>query len=274
MESGKYSIDADFLEHQGRSLFYLLLRPIDLPARGSILFLPPFAEEMHKSRSVVSSQARRFAAEGYNVLLLDLSGCGDSEGDFVDASWGLWRADALAGLDTLSSVSDAPLMVWGLRTGALLACDVSAHAPSLSHLLLWQPVLNGEQHIDQFLRLRVLSRGLMGPAQFDRKSLWGELRAGHSLEVAGYELSARMALEMARLRLQDMPPSCDVTWYEIGHNTRAGLAMGCENVLQRWRNESVKVTVSSLRGEPFWRVVEGKVNRVLEDAMLENVTAS
>ena len=136
----KYSIDADFLEHQGRNLFHLLLRPTDGATRGSILFLPPFAEEMHKSRGVVASQARRFAAQGYNVLLLDLTGCGDSSGDFADASWQLWREDAIAGVDRLSSISEAPLTLWGLRMGALLACDLAVRLSRLVQLVLWQPL--------------------------------------------------------------------------------------------------------------------------------------
>ena len=270
----KYSIDADFLEHQGRNLFHLLLRPTDGATRGSILFLPPFAEEMHKSRNVVASQARLFAAQGYNVLLLDLTGCGDSSGDFADASWQLWREDAIAGVDRLSSISEAPLTLWGLRMGALLACDLAVHLSRVSQMVLWQPVLNGEQHLDQFLRMRTVLTGLGDGEQFDRKSLWDELRAGHSLEIAGYELSSRLAVEMARVRLHDLCPSCAVSWYEIGRSGGAGLGMASENVVRAWRGQGVKVTASEVPGEPFWRVSEGGVNPALEDATLKNMQSA
>ena len=274
MESRKYSIDADFLEHQGRNLFHLLLRPTDGATRGSILFLPPFAEEMHKSRGVVASQARRFAAQGYNVLLLDLTGCGDSSGNFADASWQLWLEDAAAGVDRLSSISEAPVTLWGLRMGALLACDLAVRLSCVVQSVLWQPVLNGEQHLDQFLRMRTVLAGLGDGEQFDRKSLWDELRAGHSLEIAGYELSSRMALEMARVRLHDLHPSCKVSWYEIGRSTGAGLGMASENVVRAWRGQGVKVTASEVPGEPFWRVSEGGVNPALEDATLKNMQSA
>ena len=271
MESRRYSIDADFLEYQDRSLFHLLLRPTAGVTRGSILFLPPFAEEMHKSRDVVASQARLFAAQGYNVLLLDLTGCGDSSGDFADASWQLWREDAIAGVDRLLSLSEAPLTLWGLRMGALLACDLAVRLSHVTQLVLWQPVLNGEQHLDQFLRMRTVLAGLGHGEQFNRKSLWDELRAGHSLEIAGYELSSRMALEMARVRLHDLCPDCEVSWFEVTRTTAAGLGIASENVVRAWRGQGAKVVASEVLGEPFWRVPEGEVNPALEDATLKNM---
>ena len=274
MKSRKYSIDADFLEGQGRNLFHLLLRPTDSATRGSILFLPPFAEEMHKSRDVVASQARILAAQGYNVLLLDLTGCGDSSGDFSDATWQLWLEDAIAGVDRLTSISDAPLTLWGLRMGALLACDLAARLSHLAQLVLWQPVLNGEQHLDQFLRMRTVLTGLGDGKQFDRKSLWDELRAGHSLEIAGYELSSRMAVEMARVRLHDLCPSCEVSWHEIGRPTGAGLGIASQNVVGAWRRQGAAVTVSQVPGEPFWRIPQGGINPALEHATLKNMQSA
>ena len=46
------------------------------------------------------------------------------------------------------SISEAPLTLWGLRMGALLACDLAVRLSRLVQLVLWQPVLNGEQHLD------------------------------------------------------------------------------------------------------------------------------
>ena len=145
MSPGKCSITADFLEHQGRKLFYLLLEPANVQAHSSILYLPPFAEEMHKSRRLVACQARELAAAGYNVMLLDLTGCGDAGGDFVDASWQIWLQDASFAIQTLTERHPGLLMLWGLRLGALLACELAQGRSDIHKLVLWQPVLNGEQ---------------------------------------------------------------------------------------------------------------------------------
>lgn len=269
MIPGKCSIRADFLEHRGRKLFCLILEPSDAVTRGSILYLPPFAEEMHKSRRVVACQARELAAAGYKVMLLDLSGCGDSGDEFVDATWSRWLQDAEFATRVLIDQGAGPLVLWGLRMGALLACELSHGRSDIHKLLLWQPVLNGEQQIDQFLRLRTVPSSVNGAATFDRKSLWSELRAGRSLDIAGYELSSTMALEMARARLNDLDPLAQVHWWEIGISPNASLAPGSENVISHWRQRGVCVETSYIKGDPFWRTIDAEVNADLQRSTLD-----
>ena len=116
MNPEEYSINGSFIEHQGRKLFYLLLEPTVVKAHSSILFLPPFAEEMNKSRAIVASQARELAAAGNRVMLLDLTGCGDAGGDFLDASWQVWLQDAMFAADTLVAMGAGPLSL-GVASG-------------------------------------------------------------------------------------------------------------------------------------------------------------
>lgn len=269
MNPGKCSIRADFLEHQGRKLFYLLFQPSEVEARGSVLFLPPFTEEMNKSRHIVAVQARDIAAKGYNVLLLDLTGCGDSGGEFVDASWQIWLQDAAFAVHTLTNLGAGPLIFWGLRMGALLACELSQSRTDVEKLILWQPTLNGEQQIDQFLRLRTVLSVVNGQEPFDRKTLWNELRSGRSLEIAGYELSSTMALEMAKRRLNDLRPGCPVHWLEIGNLPNRRFSVASENVIRNWRGQGSRVEVMSVQGEPFWRIPEAGINPELQSNTLE-----
>ncbi len=265
MDSGQFSIEGQFLEHQGRTLFYVLLSPTTVEARASILFLPPFAEEMNKSRHIVASQARQLAAAGYRVMLLDVTGSGDAGGDFIDASWQVWLQDALCAADTLAGMGAAPLHLWGLRLGALLACELSQMRSDVDKLVLWQPVLNGEQQIDQFLRLRTVASAVSGAATFDRKTLWSELRAGRSMAIAGYELSSALALEMAKARLGDLKPVCrKVHWLEIGTLARDGLSVASENVITHWEEQGLTVAKTAVSGDPFWRTVDAAVNASLQ----------
>ncbi len=264
MNPGKCSIRADFLEHQGRRLFYLLLQPTVEKVRGSVLFLPPFAEEMHKSRHIVATQARELAAAGYTVMLLDLTGCGDSGGDFADASWQVWLQDATFAAHTLVNLDPGPLVLWGLRLGALLACQLSQGRSDVDKLILWQPALNGEQQIDQFLRLRTTAAAVGNPLSFDRKTLWNELRSGRSLDIAGYTMSPALALEMAKVRLNDFSIRCPVHWFEVGTSTTGSLSVASESVIAHWRDQGVKVATGYVPGEPFWRVIDGGLNPVLQ----------
>ena len=47
---------------------------------------------------MVSLQAKQFCHKGYAVLIVDLFGTGDSEGDFGDANWEIWQNDMCVAL--------------------------------------------------------------------------------------------------------------------------------------------------------------------------------
>ena len=79
---------------QGFCLFYPAQSHV---VRGLVLYIHPFAEEMNKSRRMAALQARAFAQAGYAVLQIDLHGCGDSAGDFGDATWEHWIDDVVQG---------------------------------------------------------------------------------------------------------------------------------------------------------------------------------
>jgi exosortase A-associated hydrolase 2 len=186
------AIEASFVPVDGSDRYCLLHLPQGSP-RGGIVYLHPFAEELNRSRRVVANQARAFSAAGYAVLQIDLYGCGDSAGDFGDASWAQWRADAHAAVRILRERFDVPLCLWGLRSGALLASEVALELEDEVSLLLWQPVLSGKQHLQQFLRLSLAADMLEGRAQGGTEALQAQLSAGHLVEIAGYTLSPALA---------------------------------------------------------------------------------
>ena len=156
--------EAFFLPAAGGERF-CIFHPASGAPLGSILYVHPFAEEMNKSRRMAALQARAFCARGYNVLQIDLLGCGDSSGDFGDARWHAWHEDVALATDWLARHTEGPVHLWGLRLGALLALDHSRQAGrSFAGLLLWQPVISGAQFMTQFLRLRMGSEMLSGVA--------------------------------------------------------------------------------------------------------------
>ena len=167
----------------------------DAPVSGSILYVHPFAEEMNKSRRLVAMQARALSAAGWTVLQMDLYGCGDSAGDFADADWSIWLSDVVAGANWLRKRTGSPPAMWGLRAGCLLISQAATQMDKAPDLLLWQPVLSGQQYLNQFLRLKVAGRlfeaesgDRIGTAELREKLLQGE-----AVEVAGYTLSPGLA---------------------------------------------------------------------------------
>jgi exosortase A-associated hydrolase 2 len=173
---------------------------------AGIVYVHPFFEEMNKSRRMAALQSRRLAAAGIAVLQVDLFGCGDSSGDFVDARWETWKEDVRIALAWLKARVAGQFGLWGLRLGATLAADLARDADlGLDHLVLWQPVASGELFLTQFLRLRLAAEMLAeGAAQSGVRELRLVLGRGEPLEIAGYDLHPRLAEAIDRQRLADL----------------------------------------------------------------------
>ena len=76
-------------------------------ALGQVVYVHPFTEEMNKSRRMAAMQARALAQAGFEVLQIDLLGCGDSSGGFGDATWAAWVADVTSACLWLRARPDA-----------------------------------------------------------------------------------------------------------------------------------------------------------------------
>lgn len=231
-------------------------------ARGGIVYIHPFAEELNKSRHVAAMQARAFAALGYSVLQLDLYGCGDSSGDFGDARWSIWRNDLHLACAWLARRVDGPLTLWGLRLGALLALDVAAHPPlPLARLLLWQPELDGPRAIDRFLRLRLAGRMLANGGNTEAPGhARDELAAGRAVEVAGYLLAPELARAIdtfdAATVASALRPSVPVYWLEYAHGDAPVLPAPALKLASRWRSEGTPLEIAGFGDGAFWNSAE------------------
>ena len=72
-------VRAEFIGAEGRRLFALLRMP-DLATGECTLVVPPFAEEMNKSRRLITYFSQHARRQGRGTLCIDLSGNGASEG--------------------------------------------------------------------------------------------------------------------------------------------------------------------------------------------------
>jgi len=253
MPEADIRIEPLFLESPRGPLFCVFVSPSVTAVNRGILYLHPFAEEMHKSRRMAALQARAFAAQGCAVLQIDLTGCGDSAGDFGDASWSKWLDDVRVGYVWLSERVGPAISLWGLRIGALLAADISRSVPDLHSLLLWQPVTSGDVFLTQFLRIKLASEMLTGgQAHTSTKSLRKLLDAGESVEVGGYLLSPEMNRELGALNMIDFHPKCPVQWLEVGAEASEYPSPGSKRVVDAWREAGVTVITETVIGDPFW----------------------
>jgi len=265
-------IDPFFLDSPRGPLFCLYLTPAKREPLGGILYIHPFAEEMHKSRRMAALQSRAFAAAGYAVLQLDLTGCGDSASDFGDAHWEAWQDDVRLAHAWLEKQAIESVALWGLRTGASLAAEIARELTGIDRLILWQPVINGELFLNQFLRIKLASEMLSdGQAQSGTKTLRAQLEAGQGVEVGGYSLAPEMAHVLASWKLADQIPPCPTHWFEIG--TGEELAPASQRVVDAWTAAGVHLTTHSAEGEPFWVTQEITECPALLEATLKGLSS-
>jgi len=246
--------------------------PGDAP-RGQVLYVHPFAEEMNKTRRMAALQARALAQAGYAVLQPDLLGCGDSSGDFGDASWRDWIADVLEAARWLQRRSDAPLWLWGLRAGCLLANAAALLLPGPRRLLFCQPTPAGKTVLQQFLRLRTAAELLQGGsarAGGATDALRRQLAAGSSVEVAGYALSPQLAagLEQATLRPPEAAVGDRLECIEVDSRAEASLSPATERLLAAWRVAGGSARGQAVTGPAFWQTTEIEIAPALLAATL------
>ncbi|WP_298235080.1 hydrolase 2, exosortase A system-associated [uncultured Azohydromonas sp.] len=239
--------------------------------RARVLYLHPLAEEMNRSRRMAALQARALAGAGFEVLQIDLHGCGDSAGDFADASWQGWTADALQACEWLrAQPGAAPLWLWGLRAGALLAVEAAHALPVSCNLLLWQPPASGAAVLQQFLRLRLAEGLAQGQAGALMKTLRAQLDAGQAVEAAGYTVSPALAhgLQAATL-VPVLPRAGRLAWLELGGSEPAAPSPAAQPLIDAWSRGGWQVHAQRVPGPPFWATAETETAPALLQATLQ-----
>jgi exosortase A-associated hydrolase 2 len=246
--------------------------------RGRVVYVHPFAEEMNKSRRMAAIQARALAAAGFSVLQIDLHGCGDSSGDFGDASWQSWVDDVLFAVawlrDRDAAHAQAPLWLWGLRAGCLLAGEAAALIEEPCNFLLWQPSMDGSKVLQQFLRLR-LAGDLLSSGKGLMDTMRQQLAQGQALEIAGYSLTPALAqgLEKSRLTLPQTDRPSRVEWFEISSRDGATISPAAVQAQAQWSAASYQVNSHVVQGPQFWQTTEIEDALALISATLSAVLA-
>jgi len=214
--------------------------------------------------------------QGYAVLVLDLFGTGDSGGDFGEATWECWLSDVATGIVWLKEQGIAQVDLWSLRTGNLLAMDYVARNPGkIEHLLLWQPVMNGDTFVTQFLRLRVAAAMMNSAAPQEKTGdLKKQLQQGQMLEVAGYSLNPGLINPLMALKPEASTLSSlqSVAVFEViaGKDVQPSFAN------QQWIDNLIEVGVeaslTTVVGEQFWASQEITTAPALVEVTREKVS--
>ena len=224
------------------------------------ILIPPIGEEMNKSRRMLALMANQLAESGFNALIPDFHGTGDSEGDFSEANLTMWHSDLDSLISWCGDEGYTKFNFLALRSGAVILLDYLSqrHTFEVDKVVLWHPMSTGDSWLTQFLRLR-LAGGFSGNIEKETlKGLKTQLQVGEPLEVAGYELSAQFANAIREINIAEISPtSCEkLLWIDVVATEGRPILPASKKVIDHWEDSSFSIDSTVVVGPAFWSAVE------------------
>jgi pimeloyl-ACP methyl ester carboxylesterase len=145
-----------------RPLFGWFHAPDGGTAKGAAVFCAPLGVEGPNSLWAVQAASDQLAADGVAVLRFAYSGTGDSAERFDDPDrLGSWMSDIDEAVQFVRRATSGPVVLIGLRIGALFALEAASRGTPIDGLALWDPYKAGRT----FFRLQktLLATGYGAP---------------------------------------------------------------------------------------------------------------
>ncbi len=218
------------------------------PAWG-LLFCDPFAEEKKCAHRVLVEAARVFCAANITCLRFDYRGTGDSPGDFADATLELWLEDILAAARYMrQALQVQTLGLLGLRLGGALACQAAfAEIDLVDFLVLWEPVIEGKQYLQQNFRRSLIKAMLTDEKQFNPERVRALHYEMEIFDFDGYPVTAEMRRQIEAIDLLGLPGNFPGPALVVQIGPRQEPAEPYQELADLLGGRAIAV-----RQEPFW----------------------
>jgi pimeloyl-ACP methyl ester carboxylesterase len=132
---------------------------------------------------------------GFPVLRFDYFGCGDSAGESDEGNIAHWMSDIGLAIDELKDMSGVTkVSLIGARLGATLATLVGTPRSDIEHIVLWEPIVNGKEYMEELLALHQqwLQDAITKPKPTDRND---------GNEILGFPLTSTLRRELEAIDL-------------------------------------------------------------------------
>ncbi len=247
---------SSFITLNGRRLF-LRATGNSKGRPNAVLFLPPFAEEINKTRHLANKVIQQLATADCNSFMLDNFGTGDSEGDLDQASLDIWREDIHEFIKLLQQQGYQNLNVIAIRFGSLQLLDLlnnNSLALPLEQIVLWQPMFDPAKFWQQFVRIKV-AEAMASGTKISQKELEQQLDNGDNIEIAGYPISPAFyhSLQQMNTSLPARLAEYQLSWFETSQLDTVALPV--QKKLQQLQQQT-KVNFVPLKAEPYWQTTE------------------
>lgn len=180
-----------------------------------LVLCAPFGQEYMRAHRAFRQLAMLAARAGFHVLRFDYTGTGDSTGDGELFTIAQSIEDTELAIDELRAMSDVErVALLGLRLGGLIAASTAARQSDVSHLILWDPIVDGSAYLEE----------LLGVAR-ERSQPYGDPAADGSgvLGVMGFPVTEMLRGELQTARFPR----------DGAEHLRGGLVMNSEDTVAR-----------------------------------------
>lgn len=259
-----------FFQGIGYNLFGVLHLPKQKIKNTAFLFCHPFGEEKLWTHLIYVNFARELAHRGYPVLRFDYMGNGDSDGNFKDSSVETNLSDIHCALQVLREKvgSSSWLGLIGLRFGATLAALAAENESGINRLVLWEPIVNGAQYMQELLRINLTSQmAIYKEIRENREALVQAMKEGQTANVDGYEITWEMFEQVSSInlldRLKQAQPNCLIVQISPRQQEfKKDLSL----LNSRYQNGHALITME----EPFWKEIRAfysSAQRLYQDTL-------
>jgi pimeloyl-ACP methyl ester carboxylesterase len=140
-----------------KQLFGIYMPPMArLIKTTGVLICPPVAQEHIRTYMALRQLSMMIANAGFHTFKFDYFAIGDSSGESHEGSIEQWKDDIIRAYEELRAISGVNnVVVIGLRLGAALAAEAFDQGLPLRRLVLWDPILKGEDYLDEIRRMHL-----------------------------------------------------------------------------------------------------------------------
>lgn len=188
---------------------YAALHSTGADAVTGAVCVPPLLHEQPRSRRFITEAAAELASAGVPCLRFDFFGTGDSDGPGEAMDFARMAEDidtAVAELQARTQVERVAVVAW--RGAALVVAHWLAHGGHADAIVLWEPVTDGAQWLDELVRLDAAERRVRPRPRpgVPRTS------SADDGQLMGFAASARFRTELGAARLVAAKVTRRPTW--------------------------------------------------------------
>ena len=228
-------------------------------ARAGIVFCHPFAEERKSAYRAMVEAARALCKAGIAVLRFDYRGCGDSEGEFRDATVSTRQADVERAMSLLAELGGADRIgLLGLRFGSLLAASVAEKRGNVPFLVLWEPVTDGKSYFMADLRKKLIKEMMTaGKGSVKREEIIESLKDPATvIDFDGYLVSGKMYGELEELDLHQQLGHHQAPTLIVQISFNEKISKPNAALEEAYRSAGVDILLVPVVEEPFWNRID------------------